>query len=165
MRIAKILVPSRRSDRIELFLHYVEQISQPGMRVVFLVQLGQRGFRDLTGQLLAIHTGIRSTDLPERIYQKDTVENKRQSAEQQVHAACQSLRARGVKLEIHYYGGPLQGVVQQYLKTENFQLVMMRPSSNWIADVLCKIGSVLRFLKPPVARPVLLLQPTNISER
>ena len=165
MRAAKILVPLRKSDWIELFLPYVEQISQPGMRVVFLVQLGQSAFRELTSQLLAMHTGIRSTCLPEKICEKDAVENKGQSAEQQLHAACQSLRERGVKLEIHYYGGPLQSVVQQYLQTENVQLVMMRPSSNWITDLFCTIAAVLRFLKPPVVPPVLLFHPTNISGR
>src|SRR5262249_31356442 len=114
MRAAQILVPLRRSDRIEVFLPYVKQVSQPGMRVVFLVELGQSGFTELTGQLLAIHTGIRSTYLPERICEEDVVENKGRSAEQQFHAACQSLRERGVKLEIHYYGGRLESVVQQY---------------------------------------------------
>lgn len=161
----QILVPLRRSDRIELFLPYVEQISQPGMKVVFLVQLGRSGFRELTGQLLAIHTGIQSAYLPERICEEDAVENRRRSAEQQVKAACQSLRERGVKLEIHSYGGSLQRVVQQYLENQNVQLVMMRPSANWVADFLRKIGSVLRFLKSPVAPAVLLLHPTNISER
>src|SRR5262245_61088888 len=165
MRTAQILVPLRTSDRIELFLPYVEQISQPGMRVVFLVELGQSGFTELTGQLLTIHTGVRSTDLPGRICEEDAAENKRRSAEQQVHAACQSLRERGVKLEIHYYGGPLQTVVQQYLESQNVRLVIMRPSANWMTDVLRKIGSFFRFLKPPVAAPVLLLHPTNISER
>jgi len=101
MRIAKILVPLRRSDRIELFLPCVEQISQPGMKVVFLVQLGQSGFRELTSQLLAIHTGIRSAYLPERICEEDAVANKRRSDEQQLHVARQSLREKDVKLGIN----------------------------------------------------------------
>jgi hypothetical protein len=165
MAPAQILVPLRRSDRIELFLPYVEQISQPGMRVVFLVQLGRSGFRELSGQLFDIHSGIRSAYLPERSCDVDAVENGRRSAEQQVNAACQSLRERGVQLEIHSYAGPLQRVVQQYLENQNVQLVMMRPNANWVADLLRKIGSVFRFLKSPVAPPVLLLHPTNIPER
>jgi hypothetical protein len=165
MAPAQILIPLRRSDPIELFLPYVEQISQPGMRVVFLVQLGRSGFRELSGQLFDIYTGIRSAYLPERSCDEDAVENGRRSAEQQVKAACQSLRERGVQLEIHSYGGPLQRVVQQYLENQNVQLVMMRPSANWVADLLRKIGSVFRFLKSPAAPPVLLLHPTNIPER
>ena len=104
------------------------------MRVVFLVQLGRSGFRELSGQLSDIHAGMRSAYLPETSCDEDAVENRIRSVEQQVNAACQSLRERGVQLEIHSYGGPLQRVVQQYLENQNVQLVMMRPSANWVAD-------------------------------
>jgi hypothetical protein len=60
----QILVPLRVSDRIALFLPYVEQIAQPGMKVVFLVHLGLSRFKELTDQLLAIHTGIQPAFLP-----------------------------------------------------------------------------------------------------
>jgi hypothetical protein len=161
----QILVPLRRSDRIELFLPYIEQIAQPGIKVVFLVHLGLSGFKELAGQLLALHTGIRSAYLPERICEEDAVENRRRFAERQVNAACQLLRERGVKLEVHGYGGPLQTIVRQYLEKENIQLVMMRPSTNWLADSLRKIASVCRFLNPPIAPPVLLLHPSNMGGR
>lgn len=60
----QILVPLSGSDRIELFLPYVKQIAQPGMKVVFLVHLGASRFKELTNQLLAIHTGIQPAFLP-----------------------------------------------------------------------------------------------------
>jgi hypothetical protein len=165
MMAGQILVPLRRSDRIELFLPYIEQIAQPGLKVVFLVQLGSSGFKELAGQLLAIHTGIRSAYLPERICEGDGAEKRRHLAERQVNAACQSLRERGIKLEVHGYEGSLQRIVRQYLDRENVQLVMMRPSSNWLAASLRKIASVLRFFTPPSAPPVLLLHPSNPGER
>jgi hypothetical protein len=131
------------------------------MKVVFLVQLGRNGLEEL----LPNHTGIGARYLPKRISDEDAVDNRRQSAEQPVEAACQSLREKGVKLEIHSYGGPLERVVQQYLEDQNVQIVMMRPSVNRVADFLRKIGSVFRFFKSPVAPPVLLLHPTDVSER
>jgi hypothetical protein len=149
----QILVPLRRSDRVELFLPYVKQIAQPGSKVVFLVQLGMSGFKELTGQLFAIHVGIRSAYAD--------VENR--CAEQQIDAVCRSLRERGVKVEILGYWGSLQSIVHHYLEKENVQLVMMRPSTNWLADSLRKIASVFRFLNPPVAPPVLLLHPNSIG--
>ena len=161
----QILVPLRRSDRIELFLPYIEQIAQPGIKVVFLVHLGLSGFKKLAGQLLALHTAVRSAYLPERICEEDAVENRRRFAEQQGNAACQLLRERGVKLEVHGYGGQLQTIVRQYLEKENIQLVMMRPSTNWLADSLRKIASVFRFLNPPIAPPVLLLHRINMGGR
>lgn len=158
----QILVPLGRSDRVELFLPYVKQIAQPGSKVVFLVQLGPNGFKELIDQLLAIRMGIRSVCLPERIRNED-VENRRRCAEQQVNAVCGSLRERGVKVEVIGYQGQLQGIVHHYLENENVQLVMMRPSTNWLADSLRKIASVFRFLNPPVAPPVLLLHPNNMG--
>jgi hypothetical protein len=160
----QILVPLRRSDRVELFLPYFEQIARPGSKVVFLVELGRSGFKELAGQLLAFHTGIRSAYLLERVCKED-VENRRRSAEQQVNSACRSLRERGVKFEVHGYVGPLQTIVHQYLEKENVQLVMMRPTTNWLADSLRKIASVFRFLNPPTAPPVLLLHPSDMGER
>lgn len=34
---AKILVPLKRHDRIEAIIPYIAQVTQPGMRVVFLI--------------------------------------------------------------------------------------------------------------------------------
>jgi hypothetical protein len=163
MMAGQIIVLLRGSDRVELFLPYVEQIAQPGMKVVFLVPLGLRGFKELIGQLVA--TGIRAACLPERICKEDVVEHRRLSAEQQVDSACPELRARGVKFEVHVCGGPLQRIVEDYLKKENVHLIMLRPSHSWIAEYLRKLGWVFRFLKPPVVPPVLLLHPSNIGER
>ena len=158
----QILVPLKRSDRVELFLPYFEQIARPGSKVVFLVELGRSGFKELAGQLLAFHTGIRSAYLLERVCKED-VENRRRSAEQQVNSACRSLRERGIKFEVHGYVGPLQTIVHQYLEKENVQLVMMRPTTNWLTDSLRKIASVFRFLNPPIAPPVLLLHPSEVK--
>src|SRR5262245_693025 len=110
----QILLPLRRSDRIELFLPYVEQMTNRETRVVFLVQVGLRGAKELTGQLLDIHTGIRSAYPPVRNCDEDAMENRTRSAEQKINIACQSLRERGVKLEVHGYGGPLPRIVRQY---------------------------------------------------
>jgi hypothetical protein len=91
------------------------------------------------------------------------VENRRRSAEQQINSACRSLRERGVNFEVHGYVGPLQTIVHQYVEKENVQLVMMRPSTNWLADSLRKIASAFRFLNPPIAPPVLLLHPSEVK--
>jgi hypothetical protein len=43
--------------------------------------------------------------------------------------------------------------------------VMMRPSSNWLADSLRKLVSPFRFWNSPIATPVLLLHPSNPGGR
>jgi hypothetical protein len=159
----QILVPLRGSDRIEQFLPYIEQVAQPGMRVVFLVHFGVSAFKELTDQLLAIHTGIRPAFLPGKS-SIDMVENKRRSVDRQFLPACELLRQRGIRISVNVCAGRLQTVVQEYLKKEEVHLVMMRPAGNGLMGYLRKISRIPRFVKPPTVPPVLLLHPSNIAE-
>jgi hypothetical protein len=59
----------------------------------------------------------------------------------------------------------LQRIIQEYLKKERIQLVMMRPGYSRVMDYLRGLGSIFRFLKPPVVPPVLLLHPSNLADR
>jgi hypothetical protein len=40
---SQILVPLKRSDRVEQFLPYIDQVAQPGIQIVFLVPYGSAG--------------------------------------------------------------------------------------------------------------------------
>ena len=161
----QILVPLRGSDRIEQFLPYIEQVAQPGMKVVFLVHCGLSGFKELTDQLLAIHTGIRPAFLPGQSSEAAVVEDTKRSAQQRVLSACEVLRNRGITVDVNVYAGRLRRVVKEYLEKEDVHLVMMRPNVDRVAGYLRKFGSLLRFFKPATVPPVLLLHPSNIVER
>jgi nucleotide-binding universal stress UspA family protein len=165
MMAGQILVPLRGSDRIELFFPYVEQIAQPGMKVVFLVHLGLSRFKELTDQLLTIHTGIRPALLPGQGSEEAVVEDTRRSAQERVLSACEVLRDRGVTVDVNVYAGRLRRVVREYLEKEDVQLVIMRPNIDRLTACLRKIGSLLRFFKPETVPPVLLLHPSNIVGR
>lgn len=54
----QILVPLTRHDRIEEIIPYVDDIAQPGIKVVFFVRWGVHDFHALTTHLLTLHTGI-----------------------------------------------------------------------------------------------------------
>ena len=159
----QILVPLRGSDQIEQFLPYIERVAQPGMRVVFLFHFGFSGFKELTDQLLAIHTGIRPAFLPGKS-SVDMVENKRRSVERKLLPACELLQHRGIRIDVNVCAGRLQTVVQEYLKKEEVHLVMMRPAGNRLMGYLRKISRIPGFVKPPTVPPVLLLHPSNIAE-
>jgi hypothetical protein len=161
----QILVPLSGSDRIEQFLPYVEQIAQPGMTVVFLVHLGLSRFKELTDQLLAIHTGIQPAFLPGQRSEQAVVEDARRSNQQRVLSACVALRKKGVTVDVNIYAGRLRRIVKDYLEKEDIHLVMMRPNLDRMAGYLCKIGSVYRSFKPATVPRVLLLHPGNIVER
>jgi hypothetical protein len=160
----QILVPLSGSDRIELFLPYIEQIAQPEMKVIFLVHLGVSHFKELTDQLLAIHTGIQPALLPGQSEER-IVEDARHSAQQRVLFACQALREKGITVDVNIYARRLRRVVREYLEKEDVYLVMMRPNLDRVTAYLGKIGSVFRFFKPATVPPVLLLHPSHIAER
>jgi len=164
MTPGQIIVPLRGSDRIEQFLPYIEQVARRGMKVVFLIHFGMSRFKELTDQLMAIHTGIQPAFLPGQS-EEGIVEEARRSARQRVLSACQTLREKGVTVDVSIYSGRLRRVLKDYLEKEDVYLVMMRPNLDRVAGYLGKIGSAFRFFKPATVPPVLLLHPSNIVER
>jgi hypothetical protein len=165
MLTEQILVPLRRHDRIEEFLPYVGDIARPGMTVVFLVYLGRSGLKELTDELLAIHTGIGPELLPAMSSAEKTVGNRRRSAEAQITAACLTLRNRGVKIEVNVYAGRLQSIIDEYLQKQDVQSILMRPSGSRMMRFLRNYGSMSRFVKLTPVPPVLLLHPSNTAQR
>ena len=161
----QILVPLRRRDRVEEFLPYVEDIARPGMTVVFLVHLGRNGFKELTDQLLAIHTGIQPELLPATMSEAHLSENRKRSAEAQISAACRLLRNRGVKIEVNVYAGRFQKIIGMYLQKQDVQFIMMRPGATRVMRYLRTWVSMSRFVKLSPVPPVLLVHPSNTAQR
>jgi hypothetical protein len=164
MTRGQIIVPLRGSDRIEQFLPYIEQVAQPGMKIVFLVHFGVSRFRELTDQLLAIHTGIQPAFLPAQS-EEGVVKNARRSTQQCFISVCEMLRQKDVTVAVNVYSGRLRRVLKDYLEKEDVYLVMMRPNLDRVAAYLGKIGSAFRSFKPATIPPVLLLHPSNIGGR
>jgi hypothetical protein len=164
MTPGQIIVPLKGSDRVEQFLPYIVQVAQPGMKVVFLVHFGVSHFKELTDQLLAIHTGIQPAFLPGQS-EGGIVEDARRSTQQRVLSACEALRNKGITVDVNIYAGRLRRVVKDYLEKQDVDLVMMRPKLDRMRGYLCKIGSVYLSLTPATAPRVLLLHPSNIVER
>ena len=165
MLTEQILVPLRRHDRVEEFLPYVEDIARAGMTVVFFVYLGRSGFKELTDQLLAIHTGIQPQLLPATISEGTGLESRRRSAEAQISAACRALWNRGVKIEVNVYAGSLQRIISGYLQKQDVQFIMMRPGASRVMQYLRTWVSMSRFAKPSPVPPVLLVHPSNTAQR
>ena len=161
----QILVPLRRHDRVEEFLPYVEDIAKPGMTLVFLVYLGRSGFKELTDQLLAVHTGIQPELLPATIAEGEVLENRRRSAEAQISAACRALRNRSAKIEVNVYAGRLQRIIEAYLQKQDVQFIIMRPAASRVMRYLRNCVSMSRFIKLSPVPPVLLVHPSNTAQR
>ena len=161
----QILVCLRRSDRIEQILPYVEQIAQPGMKVVFLVHCGLSGFRELLDQLLAINVDNHPAQLP-RKNNRNIWEDRKQSVREKVLAACAGLASRGIGIGVNVYAGRLGRVVQGYIAKEDIRLILMCPhGGDRLRSLLRKIGPLAPLFKPPIFSPVLLLHPKHTAER
>jgi hypothetical protein len=152
-----ILVPMRRSDQIDDFLPYLEQVAQPGMKVVFLLRSDVDGFKNLADQLLAIHTGIRPDFLPAASSKEDVTEERRFSAERQLLPVCDALKKRGVDIRVNVYAGSLRRVVREYMQEKPVRLVMMRPRVSWIARHVCRVSRIVRRFNSVTFPPVILL--------
>jgi hypothetical protein len=154
-----VLVPLRRSDQIDDFLPYLEQVAQPGMKVVFLLRSDVSGFKNLADQLLAIHTGIRPDFLPGASSKEDVPEERRFSAERKLLRVCDAFKKRGVDIGVNVYAGSLRRVVREYMQKKPVRLVMMRPRVSWIARHVCRVSPIARRFNSVTFPPVILLHP------
>ena len=161
----QILVPLRGSDRIEQFLPYIEQVAQPGMKVVFLVHLRPQPFQGIDRSIAGDPYGHSARLSTGQSSEEGIVEDVRRSAQQRVISACEVLRTRGVTVDVNIYAGRLRRVVKEYLEKEDVHLVIMRPNMDRLTACLRKIGSLLRFFKPTTVPPVRLLHPSSIAGR
>jgi len=162
----QILVPLRGSDRIELFLPYIQQLAQPGMRVVFLVHLGLSRFKEITDQLLAIHMGLTPVFPPSRNGDRESLNQQSRLAREAIFRGCLALRERGIEISVHVFAGPMRAVVGEFVRTDDVHLVIMRGTTgNWPAQFLRKLGSLIHLFGPPTLPPVLLFHPSSILGR
>ena len=154
----QILVVLKQRDRLEEIIPYLEQISDPGTKVIFLVGYSD-GWNDLIEFSLAIHTGIRPAVLPRRRDQTEIYATRKRSAEQRVLPRCERLLSRRIKIEVNVYSGSLDKALKQYIQKENVNLVMMRPTTGKLSRCLNRLGFISRLFRPLAVRPVLLLRP------
>ena len=102
-----ILVPLKSTDRIEEIIPDIEEIGQPGMRVVFL--------------------------MPYKKDRKTTMEYAHEEqtrlAEQKLYAACKTLYERGVDLIVYIYMNRLKRVLKSY-KRNGIPHVIVVPKGN-----------------------------------
>jgi hypothetical protein len=161
-----VLVALDGSDRIEQFLPYIERVVQPGLKVTFLFQYSIPVFYQLIGQLLAIHTGVTQSRLPDQFGRKGMMQQQMQLALDKVAPAGLALHNKGVEISVTVFTGSVRKVVHEYAKIGDVHLVLMHHShGNWLPRAARTLTSLLRFFKPQPLPPILLLHPSSILER
>jgi hypothetical protein len=134
----KILVPLRRSDRLDSLLPYLEKIAQPGMQVVFFVHYRISDFNPLMRQLLAFHAGIFSPAKSS----KETWHTETSPTEEEIRSACRALITRGVKPDTVLYKARVSRVIREYMRNGDVHLVVMQSTAgNAARNFYARLGA------------------------
>jgi hypothetical protein len=144
----QILVPLRKGDGIADVLPYLEQIAQPGWRVIFL-----------------IHYAVEGLDWFQSKSRTSVIKEQKLVTGKNTFLALEPLRERDVTVALDIYAGPLRKVVKQYTGRGDIDLVMI------VAGSKSRIGKLLHncllfpnFSCVSKSASVVLLRP-NISDR
>ena len=155
----QILVPISRNDRVKEMIPYVERVTHPGMKVVFLVRYPVDGFDEYIQAGRA--TGETSIPNPEKVRKiaaRYTWESQQQLARQRVFPACHALQKKGAEVTVDVYTGSLRRAVKNYALTGDVHLMMAHAGiGHFISRALENLISVLRLSKRPRFSPTLSL--------
>ena len=155
----QILVPISRNDRVKEMIPYVERVTNPGMKVVFLVRYPVDGFDEYIRAGRATgETGTPNLEEIKKIAARYTWESQQQLARQKVFPACDTLQKKGAEVTVDVYTGSLRKAVKSYALSGEVHLIMTH-AGFWqiISRSLKNLVSVLRSSKRPSFSPTLSL--------
>jgi hypothetical protein len=157
---AKILVPLKRRDRIEEIIPYIEQVTQPGASVVFLVHHPVSGFNWLQAYSGIAQCGLEKTLTVRRMIESYSLKMRRQLAQRRVFRTCEALHSMGVIITVDVYTGSLRKTLKSYANNGDTQLLVMRPGiGQRIMSFLHGVDAIGKMFQRPTTSSVLLLHP------
>src|SRR5262245_52901015 len=118
----KILVPLNRHDRVEEVVPYIEQVTQPGTSVVFLIHHPVNSFKWLQAYCGIMGCGLERTLAIRRMVESYSVKMRRQLAQQKVFHTCEALHKLGVKVADT---GSLRKTLGRYLLGGDVDLIII----------------------------------------
>lgn len=158
----QILIPLKRHDRIEQILPYIENIAQPGMRVVFLIPYPVAPWLWLRDHWVITESAREAMMAGRKIMERYSCDVQMRLAEQRVVLARQALRKIGVETAVDVYTGRLRRVVESYRRGGNVHWIMLPVGSGIrIMSFLLERIPLPGFFKRPALYPVLLLYPDH----
>ena len=156
----QILVPLRRNDGIDEIVPYVERLTQPGMKVVFLLRYPVDGFIWSRPREESSREAILAA---EKLAKHYSWEENLQRAQRKVSHAFEVLQRKGVEVAVDVYAGSLRKAVKSYTLKSDVHLLMTRAGiGHWIANFFNGTNSVFKLFKRPSFSPVLLIHPRTL---
>ena len=172
----QLLVPLKRHEHVGDVIPYLEKISQPGMKVVFLFPLPVRHRNWWRDRRIS-----RETDAQTRLaiglapshawdYQRSSSqekhfpvceyswENEKRLYQEKLFPLCEALRQRGSEIAVTVYTGSLSKALGNYMASRDFHLIMMRGGLGLgIKRFFYEAIPLFRMFKRGEGAPVLLL--------
>ncbi len=156
----KILVPLTKGDRIEEVIPYLEKVAQKDTRVIFLMRHPEDSFKWLQAYCGIMECGLDNALMLSRMIESYSVKTRKQLAERKVFQTCQALHGLGVKTAVELYSGGVQKFLNEYARTGDVDLVIMRPKTELrITRAITRVVARWSGLKRASIPPVLLLHP------
>jgi hypothetical protein len=154
----KILVPLGQYDRSEEMIPYIENVARPGMKLVFLMRYPVDGF--IWGKE---EYGMRAALEANKLVNYYSWEGNLEKAKQQVAAACEALRSKGIEAVVDVYAGSLKKAMRRHMLSGDVHLIMTRAGiSEWIAKLFDGTNLVFKWFKRPSFSPVMLINPRTL---
>jgi hypothetical protein len=107
----EILVVVRRSDRVEEFLPYIEEVAKPGMRVLFLLPYPTHWWNYFSDHWITTESQTKALLEGRKIIERYCCKKQKILAEQRVFAAREAFHKRGVEIAVDVYMGSLRRVI------------------------------------------------------
>ena len=171
---SQILVALKSEDRLSQMVPCIEEIAEPGMKVVFLIR-----FQPQAAFKASSYNGLASDhlehvrfvgDLEEprfagaNLEGAEAMEEQRLSAEHKVFLALEALVKRGIEISVDVFTGSLRRAMKSYAAKGDVHLIVMRARSEpMMMHFLYRAFSVFGFFKRPTFSPVLVLHPTHAA--
>lgn len=151
----QILVPMKRSDRAEDLIPYVEKVSRPGIKVIFMVPYPTDGFCWAREEF-----GRKAIEEAKRLANYYRWDVNLQKAKDRIAPLLKSLTAKGIEVAVELYAGSMRNAVKEYAAKGDVHLIVTSASiGQRIAGVLNGSNSLLDLFKRPALSPVLLVHP------
>ena len=133
----EILVALKSEDRLSQMIPYIEQIAQPGMRVVLLIRCipqpaSKPSWHDTIELECPQDSGFfegepkKSRSTGENIRATESIEVQRLSAEHEVFLVLEAMLKRGIEIAVDVYTGSLRRAVKSYMRKGNVHSLVKR---------------------------------------
>jgi hypothetical protein len=164
---SQILVALKSEDRLSQMIPYIEEIAQPGTKVVFLVGYNPQAASKPPRYDSLAFNGLEDVRFADELEKPESpngnisgsMEQLSLSAEHKVFLALERLHKRGIETAVDVYLGSLKRVVKNYMRKGNVHFIMKRASKGSAIRQFVRraFGSFNR----PTFSPVLLLHSTH----